>query len=76
MAVAIHALQSLGAFDENARESLEYAKQEAAMQFEIAMDTGGKSAKELSARRNVIARSLWLAKTKSVIAQSFPMDTE
>jgi hypothetical protein len=31
MVVAIHALQNLVALDENARESLEYVKQEAAM---------------------------------------------
>jgi hypothetical protein len=76
MAVAKHALQSLAALDENARESLEYAKQEAAMQFEVAMGTCGKSPKELSARRNIIAKSLWLGKTKSAIAQSFPMDID
>jgi hypothetical protein len=76
MVVAIHALQSLAALDENARKSLEYVKQEVAMQFEIVIDTGGKSAKEISARRNVIAKSLWLAKTNSIITQSFPMDIE
>ena len=76
MAVANHALQSLAGIDDNARESLEYVKQEAAMEFEIAMGTGGKTAKELSARRNGIARSLWMAKTKACIAETFPMDSD
>ena len=52
MVVANHALQSLAGINDNARESLEYGKQEAAMEFEIAMGTSGKTAKELSARRN------------------------
>lgn len=33
-------------------------KQECGREFEIAMSIGGKSAKELSARRNGIGRSL------------------
>jgi hypothetical protein len=76
MAVANNALQNLAAIDENAPESLEYSKQEAAFQFEIAMATGGKSAKELSARHNGIARNLWKAKTKICIAETFPMDID
>lgn len=52
MVVANHALQSLAGINDNARKSLEYGKQEAAMEFEIAMGTGGNTAKELSARRN------------------------
>ena len=76
MVVANHALQSLAGIDENAQESLEYIKQEAAMEFEIAMGTGGKTAKELCARRNGIAISLWMAKTKTCIAQTFTMDSE
>ena len=35
------------------------------------METSGKSFKELSARRNSIARSLWMVKTKSYIAETF-----
>ena len=76
MAVATDALQSLAGIDENARESLEYIQQEAAMEYEIAMGTLGKTSKELSARRNGIERSLWMAKTKTCIAQTFTMDSD
>ena len=76
LAVANHALETLAAIDENSRETLEYLKQECAREFEIAMATGGKSAKELCARRDGIARSLWMAKTKACVAQTFPMDRE
>ena len=75
IAVANHALHSLAGIDENARESLEYIKQEAAIEFEIAMGTGGKTSKELCARKNGIARSLSMAKTKTCIAQTFIMDS-
>lgn len=50
LAVANLALQSLADIDDNSKEILEYIKQEAAMEFEIATSTGGKSFKELSAR--------------------------
>ena len=76
MAVANDALESLAGIDENARESLEYIKQEAAMEFEIAMGTGGKTFKELCGRRNAISRSLWMAKTKACIAETFTMDSD
>ena len=56
LAVANLALHSLAGIDDNSRETLEFIKQEDATQFEIAMDTNGKSFKELSARRNNIAR--------------------
>ena len=59
MAVANYALQSLAGIDESSRETLKYYKQEATKEFEIAMGTAGKTSKELSARRNGIARSLW-----------------
>ena len=72
LAVANHALHTLAGIDENSRETLEYLKQECAKEFEIAMATGGKSSKELCARRNGIARSLWMAKTKAAVAQTFP----
>ena len=71
LAVANLALHSLAGIDDNSRETLEFIKQEDATQFEIAMGTNGKSFKELSARRNSIARSLWIAKTKSCIAETF-----
>ena len=58
LAVANNALYTLAAIDDNSRETLEYLKQECAREFEIAMKTGGKSAKEFSARRNGIAKSL------------------
>ena len=76
MAVANLALHSLAGIDDASRETLEYIKQEDAMAFEISMSTTGKSFKELSARRNGIARSLWMAKTKACIAQTFIDDEE
>ena len=75
MAVADLALQSLVGIDESSRETFEYLKQEAAKKFEIAMSTGGKSFKELSARRTSIARSLWMAKTKASVAETFTEDS-
>ena len=71
IAVANLALHSLAGIDDNSRETLEFIKQEDAREFEISMSTGGKSFKELSARRNSIARSLWMAKTKACIAETF-----
>ena len=76
MAVANLALHSLAGIDEHSRETLEYIKQEDAMAVEISMSTVGKSFKELSARRNSIARSLWMAKTKACVAQTFIGDEE
>ena len=71
MVVANLALHSLAGIDDQSRETLEYIKQEDAMAFEITMSTVGKSFKELFARWNNIARSLWMAKTKACIAQTF-----
>ena len=76
MAVANLALQGLAGIDDQSRETLEYIKQEDAMACEITMSTTGKSFKELSARRNSITRSLWMAKTKACIAQTFIDDEE
>ena len=76
LAVANHALTSLAGIDDNYRETLEYLKQESAKQFQIAMGTGGKTSKELAARRNGIAKSLWMAKTKVCIAETFPLQDE
>ena len=76
MAVANLALHSLAGIDDQSRKTLEYIKQQDAMAFEISMSTTGKSFKELSARRNSIARSLWMAKTKASIAQTFIDDVE
>lgn len=73
LAVANHALHSLASIDDNYRETLEYIKQECAKDFQIAMGTGGKTSKELCARRNGIAKSLWMAKTKACIAETFPI---
>ena len=58
MAVANLALHSLAGIDDNSRETLEFIKQEDASTMEIAMGTAGKLFKELSARRNSIAKSL------------------
>jgi DNA repair ATPase RecN len=77
LAVANHVLETLAAIDDSSRETLESLKQECAREFEIAMSTCGKSAKELSARRNEIARSLqWQAKTKAAVAQIFPTTSD
>jgi hypothetical protein len=45
-----------------------------AMEFEIAMGNGGKTFKELAARRNNIAKKNWIAKTKACIVQIFTSD--
>ena len=76
LAVANHALTSLAGIDDNYRETLEYLKQECAKEFQIAMGTGGKTSKELSARRNGIAKSLWMAKTRACIAEIFLVHDE
>ena len=65
LAVANHALHSLAGIDERSRETLEHFKHEAATEFEIAMGTGGKSFEELSAKRNDIAKNLYMAKMKA-----------
>ena len=76
LAVANLALHSLPRIDDNSRETLEFIKQENARKFEVAMGTGGKTFKELSARRNSIAKRLWMAKTKACIAETFINDRE
>ena len=76
LAVANLALHSLAGIDDNSRETLEFIKQEDAREFEIAMGTCGKTFKELSAKRNNIARSLWMAKTKACIAETFIDDED
>ena len=76
LAVANHALHSLAGIEESSRETLEYIKQETAREFQISMTIGGKTAKELYARWNGIAKSLWMAKTRACVAESFPMDVD
>ena len=76
LAVANHALHSLAGIEDNSRETLDYMKQEAARVFQISMKTGGKTARELCARRDGIARSLWRIKTKASVADTFPMDID
>ena len=71
LVIANHVLETLAAIDDSSGETLEYLKQKCAREFEIAMSTCGKSAKELSARKNRIARSLWQAKTKAAVVQIF-----
>ena len=71
LVVANLALHSLAGIDENSRETLEDIKQENARKFEVAMGTSDKTLKELFVKRNGIARSLWIAKTKSCIAETF-----
>ena len=56
LAVANLTLHSLADIDDNSRQTLEYIKQEDAMDFEIVMSTSGKLFKELSARQNNIAK--------------------
>jgi hypothetical protein len=68
LAVTNLALRSLAGIDNNSRETLEHIKQEDASTLEITMGTAGKSFKELSARKNSIAKSLWVAKTKLCVA--------
>ncbi len=76
IAVANEALHSLAGIDDNSRETLEASKEKDARDFEITMGTVGKTFKELSARRNSIARSLWMAKTKACIAETFIEEDE
>ena len=76
LAVANHALESLAGIQDNSRDTLEYLSQEAAREFQVSRTADGKTFKELCARRNGIARSLWLAKTKACIVETFPMDVE
>lgn len=76
LTVANHAVHNLAGIEENFKETLEYMKQEAAREFQISMDTGGKTTREMSARRNGIARSLWMAKTKACVAETFPVDID
>lgn len=73
LTVANLALHSLADIDDNSREPLKHIKQEVAMKFEITMGTGGKTFKELCARRNSIARNFWMAKTKTCIVQTFTL---
>ena len=76
LAVANHALHSLAGIEESFQETLEYIKQETAREFQISMTIGGKTAKELCARRHGIAKSLWMAKTRACVAKTFPMDVD
>lgn len=71
LVVANLALHNFANIDDNSQETLEYIKQENAMEFEIAMSHDGKSFIELSAKQNSIARSLWMTKTKACIAHTF-----
>ena len=75
VAVANSALHSLAGIDENSREGLEYMKQEATVDFEIQMGTGGQTFQELSARRNSLAKILWKATTKASIDDTFIADS-
>ena len=74
IAVANHALHNLAGIEDSSCKTLEYMKQEAARKFQITITTGGKTAKELCARRNGIAKSLWMAKTKACMAETFYID--
>ena len=76
MVVANLDLHILASIDDQSRETLEYIKQEDAMEFEITMTNVGKSFKKLSARRNSIVKNLWMAKTKAYIVQTFIDDDE
>ena len=74
LAIANHALQDLAGIDDNNMKTLEYIKQEATNEFQIAMGIVGKTSKELCAKKNGIAWSLWMAKTKACIAETFTHD--
>ena len=74
--VANHALEDLASIEDDSRDTLEYISQEAAKDFQHSMSTNRKAYKELCARRNGIARSLWQAKTKVAVAKMFPMEVE
>lgn len=74
--VANYVLYSLANIDEELKKTLEYMKQEAARGYQFTMNTRGKTSRELCARRNDIARSFWMAKTKACIAQMFLMDID
>lgn len=67
LVVANHALTTLAGIDDNYRETLEYLKQECAKEFQIALGTGGKTSKELFARRNGIAKAFGCPKPKLVL---------
>lgn len=58
LVVANHALHSLACIDEGSRETLEDMTQNAAREYQITMSTGGKTPKELVAKRNGIAKKL------------------
>lgn len=64
-------LHTLAGIDDNSHKALEYIKQEDAMDFEIVTSTRNKLLKVLSVRRNNIAKSLWMTKTKACIAETF-----
>ena len=76
LVVANHALHTLENIKEISRDTLEYMSQEAAREFQISISTDDKTYRELYARRNGIARSLWLAKIKACVIETFPMDIE
>jgi hypothetical protein len=74
LVIAKLALHSLANIDNNSKKTHKYIKQEAAMKFEIAMGTGDKTFKDFCARQNNIAKNIWMTKTKTCIAQIFPLD--
>ena len=74
IAVANHALHNLAGIHDSSRETLEYMLQETAKEFQFAMGTAGKTSKELYARRNGITKSIWQAKIKASIAETFTQD--
>ena len=74
LVVANWALNNLTDIDDS-RETLEYIKQEAAMKFDIAMGNGGKTFKELAAKRNIIAKKIGLQRQKTCIVQIFTLDS-
>jgi hypothetical protein len=76
LAVANHVLHSLAGIEESSRKTLEYIKQEAAREFQILMTIGDKIAKELCARRNGIAKSLWMVKINACMAKTFSIDVD
>jgi hypothetical protein len=45
------------------------------MKFDIAMGNGGKTFKELAAKRNIIAKKIGLQRQKTCIVQIFTLDS-
>ena len=70
LSIANHALHNMAGIEKNFKNTLEYMSQEAAREFQISMSTYDKTFKELCARKNDIARSLWQTKIRALQRRS------